>query len=125
MKLLVDSSAWLEFFLGQDKANKILKLMEGNKEGLYTTTANYYEVYHIVTKDFGPKKREEALAVIKDNATLLTITEAIAREAAEIRLEHGLSAVDAFTLAASRLANAKVLTADSDFKKFPNEAIIV
>ena len=125
MRILVDSFAWLEIFQGGKRGEKALKHLETNTGELYTTTENFYEVYYRSAQIYGREKLEQNLATIKNYVTLLPITETTAREAGEIRLEHGLSAVDAFTLAGARMVGAKVLTGDEDFKKFGDEIIFV
>lgn len=125
MRVMVDSFAWLELFSGGSRGARIREIMEKSPGELYTTAANYYEVYYRATQSAGPDKRDEGLAIIKSNAIVLPVGETVATGAAKIRLTHGLSAVDAFTLAAARMVGAKVLTGDSDFKKFPKEIIWV
>lgn len=125
MGLVVDSFAWLEFFKGGPLAEKILGILERSKGSVYTTTANFYEVYYRSSEIYGPEKRERNLAVIKANAELLYLSENMAREAGEIRLRHGLSAIDAFTLAAARIIGGKVLTGDPHFKEFAGEIVFI
>jgi len=123
MNLIVDSFAWIEFFKGTSRGQKVYGLLENSKNRLYTTTGNYYELYYRLTQECGQLKREEALAYIRHKTTLLEITEVIARSAGELRLAEGLSAIDAFTLAAARINNGKVVTGDKDFDRFKDEII--
>ena len=123
MNVMVDSFAWMEFFKGTERGKKVLNILHDEDNRIYTTVANYYELYYRLTQEQGPSKRDEALAFIKDRSRLMDITEEVARGAAEIRLIEGLSAIDAFTLAAARLVGGKVLTGDRDFDKFKDEII--
>ena len=125
MNLVLDSFAWMEFFKGTTRGRKVLELLGCADNRFYTTTGNYYEIYYRLTQECGKIKMEEALAYIRHNTTLLDITEELARMAGEIRLKEGLSAIDAFTLAAARANNAKVVTGDRDFSRFKEEIIPV
>ncbi len=121
---VIDSFAWMEFFKGTERGGKVKKIMEDDSIGKYTTTANYYEIHYRLTQEKGPGLRDEALAFIKANTRLLDITEEIASTAGEIRVNEGLSAVDAFTLAAARNLKSKVLTGDQDFSKIKETEMI-
>ncbi len=114
MNILLDSWAWLEFFKGSENG-KMVKDYVGRGEA-YTTAANVYAVYHRLREDEGRDKTQRALYFIKNRCTIIDIDWEVAIKAAEIRSNKGLRAIDAFTLAAARIKNARVLTGDVHFK---------
>ncbi|HIH19729.1 TPA: type II toxin-antitoxin system VapC family toxin [Candidatus Micrarchaeota archaeon] len=124
MELVFDSFAWLAFFFKEDNG-KVKQLLERNKGEIFTTSANLYEVYYRIHQRKGQKERDEAIAFIKGVSNLLPITESIALSAGELRIQHGLSAIDAFTLAAAREQDAKLVTGDLDFARLKDENIIM
>ncbi len=125
MKIVVDSFAWFELFRGSASGEKVAEFIEKHEGRIYTTTANFYEIYYRITQEKDELKREEALAYIKNVSKLVDIDEEISRVAGQIRVKEGLSAIDSFTLAAARILDAKVLTGDIHFKKFPKEIIFI
>ena len=124
MKLVFDSFAWIAFFTDEDKG-KVAELLKHNAGEIFTTAANFYEVSYRVFQEKGREKQLEALSFIKKYSEIIPISEEIAITASELRLSHGLSAIDAFTLAAGRHWKAKVVTGDPDFVKFGGEVIMI
>jgi predicted nucleic acid-binding protein len=123
MNIVVDSFAWIELFKGTTRGKRALDVISEEKNTVYTTYGNYYELYYRLTQEKGQSERDEALAFLRNQTNILEINQQIAEEAGEIRLQHGLSAIDAFTLAAARQVGGKVLTGDRDFDKFKDEII--
>jgi len=120
---VIDSFAWLELFGGTQKGEKVKGVFKENT-GIATTAANYYEVYYRMEQKFGLAARKRAVRFIENNAQIIPIDNRIATGAAEIRLKEGLSAVDAFTLAAARMLNCKVVTGDKHFRDFTEVSMI-
>ena len=114
-RLVLDSWTWLEIFLKGPKAKTVLKCISEADEVL-TTAANAYEVLYRVAEDAGGKIAEERRQFIQNSARIISIDLEIATIAAGLHKTANLPAVDAFTLAAARLNNAKVLTGDPHFK---------
>ncbi len=117
MKLVFDSSAWQTYFEGGEKSFAVEKLLKENAGQILTTTANLYEVKYLALRE-GREKAEQAVAFVRSNAEIIPIDEYLAMQAAEFRSSHGLSAVDAFTLAAAVQFNAKIVSRDSHFAPF-------
>ena len=114
MNLLLDSWAWIEFFKGTEKGKKVKDLVKGSE--VYTSAGNVYEVYYRLKEDEGGEKTLNAMNFMEDRCTILPIDKEVAIKAGEIRLKEKLRAIDAFTLAAARMAKVKVLTGDAHFK---------
>ncbi|MFH1257714.1 MAG: PIN domain-containing protein [Candidatus Micrarchaeota archaeon] len=124
MKIMVDSFAWLAYFKKERGGEKVYALLKNKESEVFTTAANLYEIYYRLSEDVGKEKLLIALSFIKTRAKIVAVDELIAEIAAEVRLHHGLKAIDAFTYAAAKQLNAKVVTGDRDFSKLDNVILI-
>ena len=118
MKILVDSSGWVEFFSGGLLADRYAALMKDTAQ-LVTPTIVLYEVYKKIKRERG----EEAALLVAGclNATkVIPLTESIALLAADLSLHHGLAMADAIIYATSLEEKAQVVTSDADLKDLPN-----
>lgn len=118
MKLVFDSNAWIEYLQGTEKSQAVEKFLSDYGNEIYTTAANLYEVKYLTLRDEGRQKAEDAVLFIKNHAEIILIDEELALNAAELRASHGLSAIDAFTLAAAQKLDAKIVSADPHFTPF-------
>jgi toxin FitB len=82
-----------------------------------------YEVYKVIRRDLSEDRALEAVSVLS-RATIVPVDEALALEAADVALSHGLAMADAIVYATARRHRATVLTADADFDGLP-DAIVV
>ncbi|MBI4214445.1 PIN domain-containing protein [archaeon] len=120
---LFDSFAWLEFFEGSKRGEAVKRLLR-DKTKIYTTSANYYEVFYRMEQKKGPFARERAMHFIESSSKIVPIDTEIAAHAAELRLSEKLSAIDAFTLVAARQVGARLVTGDEDFRRFEEVLMI-
>jgi predicted nucleic acid-binding protein len=117
MKVLLDSSGWIEFFTDGPLANRYAGYF-GPKYQLITPTIVLYEVYKKIKRERG----EETSLVFAGrlHAThLIELTESIALLAADMSLRHGLAMADAIVYATARDQNAELITGDADLKDLP------
>ncbi|MEK6953834.1 MAG: PIN domain-containing protein [Candidatus Micrarchaeota archaeon] len=117
MKLMLDTFAWILILEEGAAGSKVVKMIEQNQGELYTTAGNLYEVHYRVAEKYGRAKLLEFETMIKTEAQIIPIDAELATLAAEMRLKHGLKAIDAFTYAAAQQLGAKVVTGDKDFAK--------
>ena len=117
MKLVFDSSAWLLYFEGKERSLAVEKLLKDNLGEIVTTAANLYEVKYLSLRN-GRPAADAAVDFIRSNSEIIPVSEELALQAAELRASHGLSAVDAFTLAAAQNLGAKIVSADPHFAPF-------
>ncbi|NKE73369.1 PIN domain-containing protein [Candidatus Manganitrophus noduliformans] len=114
MKVLIDSSGWIEFFTGgplSDRYGSYLK----DRSRLITPTIVLYEVYKKIKKEKG--EESALLAAGQLNATeVIPMTESIALLAADLSLQHRIAMADAIVYATSRERQAQVITSDADLK---------
>ena len=117
MKVLLDSSGWIEFFTGGPLAEKYTPYLTSRYQ-LITPTIVLYEVYKKIKRERG---EETALLFAgRLNATqVVQLTESIALLAADMSLKHGLAMADAIVYATARDQEAEVVTGDADLKDLP------
>ncbi len=117
MRLLVDSSGWIEYFSGGPLAENYGSYL-GRSAELITPTIVVYEVYKKIKRERG---EELALRVTASlTATeVIPLTESIALLAADVSLQYGLAMAGAIIYATARDQAAQVLTSDADLKDLP------
>ena len=117
MKVLLDSSGWIEFFTDGPLADRYAAYLTPRHQ-LITPTIVLYEVYKKIKREKG---EETALLFAgRLNATqVVQLTESIALLAADVSLRHGLAMADAIVYATAKDQDAEVVTGDADLKDLP------
>ncbi len=122
--MLIDSFAWLEYFIGTEKGAKVRKIVEDSAVA-YTSPIVIAEVYSKSARTESAEKAEERKAFILDRCVFVADDEEIASEAGKIHAEmkrkmptFGLA--DAFILATARKKGTKIVTGDPHFKGIPD-----
>ena len=117
MKVLLDSSGWIEFFTGGPLADRYAAYFAPRFQ-LITPTIVLYEVYKKIKRE-----RDEETALLfaaRLSATqVVQLTESIAFLAADVSLRHGLAMADAIVYATAQDQEAEVVTGDADLKDLP------
>jgi len=114
VKVVLDSSGWIEFFTGGPLADRYAAYLAPRYQ-LITPTVVLYEVYKKIKRERG---EETALLFVgRLNATqVVQLTESIAYLAADLSLRHGLAMADAIVYATAQDQEAEVVTGDADLK---------
>lgn len=117
MKVLIDSSGWIEFFVDGPLADRYATYLSTRYE-VVTPTIVLYEVYKKVKRERG---EETALSIAgRLNATqVIPLTDSLAYLAADLSLRHGLAMADAIIYATAQDQGAEVITGDADLKDLP------
>ena len=117
MKVLLDSSGWIEFFTGGPLADRYAAYLTPRYQ-LITPTVVLYGVYKKIKRERG---EETALLFAgRLSATqVVHLTESIAFLAADLSLRHGLAMADAIVYATAQDQEAEVVTGDADLKDLP------
>ena len=117
MKVVLDSSGWIEFFTGGPLAERYAAYLTPRYQ-LITPPIILYEVYKKIKRERG---EETALLFAgRLNATqVVHLTESIALLAADVSLQHGLAMADAIVYATAKDQEAEVVTGDADLKDLP------
>jgi predicted nucleic acid-binding protein len=117
VKVLVDSSGWIEFFTGGRLAERYGSYLAPGSE-VVTPTIVLYEVYKKIKRERG--EETAVLFTGRLNATkVIPLTESIALSAADVSLRHGLGMADAIVYATGRDQGAEIVTSDADLKDLP------
>jgi predicted nucleic acid-binding protein len=117
VKVLLDSSGWIDFFTGGPLAERYASYLSPRYQ-LITPTIVLYEVYKKIKRERG---EETALLFAgRLSATqVIPLTDSIAFLAADLSLRHSLAMADAIVYATAKDQEAEVITSDSDLKDLP------
>lgn len=126
MKYIIDSSAWIEYFQGSEKGEKVNGILMSDNE-ILTLALNIAEVISYIERNKG--NFEAAYNSMIKNSALFNITPKIAKEAGLLHAQmkraikrFGLA--DAILITSSKALSANLITGDSHFKSF-KEAILI
>jgi len=117
VKILMDSSGWIEFFTGGPLAERYAAYFTPRYARI-TPTIVLYEVYKKIKREKG----EETALLFSGQLSashVVQLTESIAYLAADLSLRHDLAMADAIVYATARDQNAQVVTGDPDLKDLP------
>ena len=117
MRLLVDSSGWIEYFSSGPLAERYGSYLTRPAK-LITPTVVVYEVYKKIKRERGEQLALRATARLTATE-VIPLTESIALLAADVSLQYGLAMADAIVYATARDQDAQVLTSDADLKDLP------
>jgi predicted nucleic acid-binding protein len=114
---VIDSSGWIEYFVGGPHADRFACYLGPNVE-IVTPTIVLYEVYKKIKRERG---EEMALLITgRLNATeVIPLTASLALNAADISMRHGLAMADAIVYATSVDREAQLITGDADLRDLP------
>ena len=120
--ILVDSSGWIEYLADRPLADAFAPYLEGD-EPLVVSAIELYEIYKVIRRDLSEERAIEAVAALRV-ATVEPVDEALALEAADLSLLHGLAMADSLIYATAQRHGATLVTADTDFEGLP-EAVVL
>lgn len=124
---ILDSWAWFEYLDDSEKGKIIESYIQDTKNTLYTNAITVAEIISKVKRN--NKDTEIAFNAISTLSIIYSGNETLCKEVglihAEQRKKNGkFSLADAFVVATARKFNAKILTADNDFRGI-KEAILL
>jgi toxin FitB len=122
VKILMDSSGWIEFFTGGPFAERYAAYLTPRHD-IITPTVVLYDVYKKIKREKG---EETALLFTgRLRAThVVQLTESIAYLAADFSMRRGLAMADAIVYATAKDQEADVVTGDADLKDLPGVVYI-
>ena len=115
---VVDSSAWLSYFAGDENADVFAGPIENTGE-LLVPSITLTEVFKCVMRESG---EDAALQVVAHMqlGKVVTLDGALAIDAAVFGIEYKLPLADSIIYATANKFSAVVWTQDADFKSLPN-----
>jgi toxin FitB len=119
---VVDSSGWMEYFVGGKNASTFAPAIE-DTENLLVPVICVYEVFKKIYKDQGQGVAEIRIADLY-KGQVIELTAPLALSAARISAEKKLSMADSLILATAREYQATLWTQDEHFKGIPEVKFI-
>jgi predicted nucleic acid-binding protein len=128
MKYVIDSYAWIEYFMGTELGGKAKPIIESSEEKI-TPTICLAEVYAKTLKVESQELAEKQRAFIKEKSAIAMLDEPIAVESAKVQIKMkkeivGWGMADSIVYATALLKKAEVVTGDEHFKKLKNVIFI-
>jgi len=114
---VVDSSGWIEYFLGRPNAGFFRTVIHDTSK-LLVPTVCLLEVIRYVTRTASRDAAQEAAAQMQ-RGSVISLDEDLAHLAAHLGLRHSLPLADAIVYATSQAHKATLYTQDKDFEKLP------
>jgi len=129
VRVLVDSYAWVELFLGSGKGGRVRELIESADEALTPDTVLAELARKYLREKVPERLIREKLSAVQGASHVLPITPELAMSASKAYLElvetarkrrlRTPSLFDGLVLGAARLHQAKVVTGDPHFQSLP------
>ena len=128
MKYVIDSYAWLEYFMGTKVGEKTKPIIESSEEKI-TPTVCLAEVYAKTLKVENQELAEKQRAFIKEKSVLVALEESIAVESAKVLTKmkkeiDGWGLADSVVYATALVKKGEVVTGDEHFRGLPNVVLI-
>ena len=114
-KVMLDSSAWLRYFLSNEQ--KVKELLDSNETLLFTSVISFHEVHKALSK-YGRSSQDlhRAIAFIEDSSIVLPVSKDIALSSSMNCLRHKLHTVDSIIYTTAEGVGSELVTFDRDFK---------
>jgi toxin FitB len=111
---VIDSSGWLEYFIGGKNANFFAPPIEDIKNVIVPTIS----IFEVFKRTLVEKNRDDALEAIAmmSGGKIIDLDREVALVAAELSFELKLPMADSIILATARVNNAILWTQDEHFK---------
>jgi len=121
MRYIVDSYAWLEYFMGTSAGEKVREIIDSTVHERLTPSICVAEVYAKSLRVESSERAELRRSFMRARSAVVSLTEELAVEAAKIDVEMkktvgGIGLADSMVLATTRKRKAKVITGDEHFK---------
>jgi predicted nucleic acid-binding protein len=128
MKYVIDSYAWIEYFMGTKTGEKVKPIIENTEEKI-TPTICLAEIYAKTLRAENDELAEKQRIFIKEKSALAPLDEITAVEAAMLtsklkREIPGWGLADSIVYATALIKKAEVVTGDEHFKKLKNVTFI-
>jgi predicted nucleic acid-binding protein len=117
---LFDSHALLAFFQGEPGADSVGEILQDSRQrpfDIFICMMNLGEIVYLTKRRFGDEKKIEVISRIYQlGLTVLSVTDSLVFQAAELKSQYALSYADCFALACAVNHSATLVTGDPEFK---------
>jgi len=120
--VLVDSSGWLEYITGDEKADAFGEVLQRDVQVLVPTIV-LYEVLKILLLRAGKSEADVFLSEAL-RRKVVDLTETIALAAASMSIDYKLPMADAIIYATAKAHRAELVTSDADFTGLPGVVVL-
>ncbi len=120
--VLVDSSGWLEYLTGDEKADAFGEVLQRDVQVLVPTIV-LYEVLKILLLRAGKSDADVFLSEAL-RRRVVDLTETIVLAAASLSIDHKLPMADAIIYATARAHHAELITSDTHFVELPGVVVL-
>jgi predicted nucleic acid-binding protein len=129
MRYVIDSYAWLEYFMGTEAGRKAKQIIDAETHEKLTPSICLAETYAKILRTEDEEKAELRRAFIKSRSALIPLDEDLAVEAARTDVAmkkkvQGWGLADSIVLSTARDRNGKVVTGDPHFLGLPEAQMI-
>ena len=120
--VLVDSTGWLEYITGDEKADAFGEVLQRDVQVLVPTIV-LYEVLKILLLRAGKSQADVFLSEAL-RRKVVDLTETIALAAASLSIDHKLPMADAIIYATAKAHRAELITSDAHFMGLPGAVVL-
>lgn len=125
--MLLDTSAWIEFFQGTEKGKKVREFLKSGEN--FTSIVTFAEVTNWCFKNKLENREASYISAIKKGSEIIDLNETVMTLAGRLNYERKMivknwGMIDSFILATSLLYDLGILTKDSQFKDLSNTVIL-
>ncbi len=120
--VLVDSSGWLEYITGDEKADAFGEVLQRDVQILVPTIV-LYEVLKILLLRAGKSEADVFLSEAL-RRKVVDLTETIALAAASMSIDYKLPMADAIIYATAKAHRAELVTSDAHFTGLPGVVVL-
>lgn len=120
--VVIDSSGWLEYITGDDKAHLFAPYFESHHRILVPVIV-LYEVRKILVRTYSETKAHsfQSQALLRE---VIYVDDNIAMSAATLSLNYNLAMADALVYATAERFRARLITSDTHFNNVPNVTVL-
>lgn len=122
MKTVVDTSAWIEWFIGSPTADELTPLLPEPQDWIVPTIVQL-ELAKWLTREVGEDSADEVIA-FSSTCHVVPLNTQIALLASEMTREHKLATADAIVFATAQSLRGGLITCDAHFQNLPNTQYI-
>ena len=117
---LFDSHALLTLFQGEPGADRVDEILRDSRQrsfDIFICMMNLGEIVYLTKRRFGDEKKIEVVSRIYQlGLTVLSVTDSLVFQAAELKAKYAISHADCFALACVVNHSATLVTGDPEFE---------
>lgn len=117
-RLLLDSSAWVAYFLGAN--TEVREYAETESFILLTSVLSLHEVKKRLIRETNETAAKSAVAFMRENSILIDLNSEISEKSVQDSIKHKLHTIDSLIYRTAIETSSILVTGDSDFHGLEN-----